>query len=65
MSDTDTKLDIATNRLTLGHDVPSMVTLLIEWAQAAAEAYEGDPQEWIKALADEMNIQVKDVTEDE
>ncbi len=61
MSDTDTKLDIATNRLTLGHDVPSMVTLLIEWAQAAAD--EGDPQEWVKALADEMNIQVG-VTED-
>ncbi len=64
----NTKLDIATNRLSLGYDVPSMVTLLIEWAKVAAEAYEDDPQEWVKALADEINIQVDvalDVTEAE
>ncbi len=54
------ELELATNRLSLAHDVPSMVQLTIEWAKAAAIESGGDPQEWVKALAQEMGHVVGD-----
>jgi hypothetical protein len=53
-------LDLATNRLSLAYDVESLARLAKEWAVAAAEAYEGDPKEWLIALADEMGVAVGD-----
>ena len=50
----ETELELATNRLSLAHDVPSMVQLMIEWAKVAAVESGGDPQEWVKALAQEF-----------
>ncbi len=50
----ETDLEKATNRLTLAYDVPSLAQLSIEWTKTAAAAYEGNPQEWVTALAQEV-----------
>ncbi len=56
------RIDKATNRLTLAYDVQSLARLVTEWTIVMAEESGGDTQEWVKALADEIGVEITKAT---